>query len=234
MLRVSNGFPARSGATRAAKQHPSGRLRRCPSGSAYSLNRARRFSTKRACRKTAALGFPPPAGVAPSIGTLPLRGEAGGCPRWWCCEGRRCRGVGLESAAEDNSLNCLGLARPLRALRARLRRGFPRFARRISPRFSGSIKRRLGSLRVAKRQSARHFDRLARLRSRTAIWDNSRQEELRKETRCVDPNPHRREPLQAAREEGRGDPKRLKSDGRKPKWGSFKENGARRKKLAEM
>ena len=33
---------ARSGATRAAKQHPSGRLRRCPSGSAYSQNRARR------------------------------------------------------------------------------------------------------------------------------------------------------------------------------------------------
>ena len=29
---------------------------------------------------------------------------------------------------------CLGLARPLRALRARLRRSFPRFARRISPR----------------------------------------------------------------------------------------------------
>ena len=33
---------ARSGATRSAKQHPSGRLRRCPSGSAYSQNRARK------------------------------------------------------------------------------------------------------------------------------------------------------------------------------------------------
>ena len=40
--------------------------------------------------------------------------------------------------------------------------------------------------------------------------------------------------LQAAREEGRGDPKRLKSDGRKPKWGSFKENYALLKKLSEM
>ena len=39
------------------------------------------FPTKRACRESAALGFPPPAGVAPSIGTLPLRGEAGRKPR---------------------------------------------------------------------------------------------------------------------------------------------------------
>lgn len=33
------------------------------------------------------------AGVAPSIGTLPLAGRGGAqAPRWWCCEGRRCRG----------------------------------------------------------------------------------------------------------------------------------------------
>ena len=48
-------------------------------GGEAAQNRARCFSTKQACRKTAALGFPPPAGVAPSTGTLPLRGEAG---RW--------------------------------------------------------------------------------------------------------------------------------------------------------
>ena len=54
-LRTISGLLARSGATRAAKQHHSGRLRRCPSGSAYSQNRARRFSTKQACRKTAPL-----------------------------------------------------------------------------------------------------------------------------------------------------------------------------------
>ena len=79
--RPNSGLSARTGATRAARQHPSGRLRRCPAGSAYAQNRARRFSVKRACRKTAprvaapsgdryavggyALGFPPPAGVAP-------------------------------------------------------------------------------------------------------------------------------------------------------------------------
>ena len=34
-----NGFSVGTGATRSAKQHPSGRLRRCPSGSAYSQNR---------------------------------------------------------------------------------------------------------------------------------------------------------------------------------------------------
>ena len=34
-------------------------------GGEAAQNRARRFSVKRACRKTAALGFPPPAGVAP-------------------------------------------------------------------------------------------------------------------------------------------------------------------------
>ena len=50
--------PRMTGATRAARQHPSGRLRRCPSGSAYSQNRARRFSAKQARRKSAALGFP--------------------------------------------------------------------------------------------------------------------------------------------------------------------------------
>ena len=53
-LRISSGLCARSGATRAAYA---------------AQNRARRFSTKQACRKTAALGFPPPAGVAP----YPLR-----------------------------------------------------------------------------------------------------------------------------------------------------------------
>ena len=37
-----NGFSVGTGATRSAKQHPSGRLRRCPSGSAYSQNRARK------------------------------------------------------------------------------------------------------------------------------------------------------------------------------------------------
>ena len=66
VLRASNGFPARSGATRAAKPPKTER------GA---------FPTKRACRESAALGFPPPAGVAPSIGTLPLRGEAGRKPR---------------------------------------------------------------------------------------------------------------------------------------------------------
>ena len=80
-VRLRNGFSVGTGATRAARQHPSGRLRRCPSGSAYSQNRTRRFSAKQARRKTAprvaapsgdryavggyALGFPPPAGVAP-------------------------------------------------------------------------------------------------------------------------------------------------------------------------
>ena len=49
-------------------------------GGEAAQNRARRFSTKQACRKTAALGFPPPAGVAPYPLGLPLRGEAGGCP----------------------------------------------------------------------------------------------------------------------------------------------------------
>ena len=34
-------------------------------GGEAAQNRAQRFSTKQACRKTAALGFPPPAGVAP-------------------------------------------------------------------------------------------------------------------------------------------------------------------------
>ena len=143
---------ARSGATRAAKQHPSGRLRRCPSGSAYSQNRARRFSTKQACRKTAPLpehrfatryrsgdirsvfrlrrasrpntDFAPCGARRPTgprwrwrfqtAALCPLDhasqnkrilprtiqricfafAKRGGlCPRWWCCEGRRCRGL---------------------------------------------------------------------------------------------------------------------------------------------
>ena len=49
--------PRMTGATRSAKQHPSGRLRRCPSGSAYSQNRARRFSFKRAWRKNCRARF---------------------------------------------------------------------------------------------------------------------------------------------------------------------------------
>ena len=62
VLRVSNGLPARSGATRAAKPPKTER------GT---------FPTKQACRKTAALGFPPPAGVAPYIGFAPAgRGGA--------------------------------------------------------------------------------------------------------------------------------------------------------------
>ena len=48
-------------------------------GGEAAQNRARRFSTKQACRKTAALGFPPPAGVAPYPLNQPLRGEVG---RW--------------------------------------------------------------------------------------------------------------------------------------------------------
>ena len=61
-------------------------------GGDAAQNRARRFGAKRVCPESAALGFPPPAGVAPYPLDQPLRGEAGGCPRWWCCEGRRCRG----------------------------------------------------------------------------------------------------------------------------------------------
>ena len=80
-VRLRNGFSVGTGATRAARQHPRGRLRRCPAGSASAQNRARRFSATQARLKTAprvaapsgdryavggyALGFPPPAGVAP-------------------------------------------------------------------------------------------------------------------------------------------------------------------------
>ena len=58
-------FPRGRGRRGRLTQHPSGRLRRCPSDSAYSQNRARQFRAKRVCPKSAALGFPPPAGVAP-------------------------------------------------------------------------------------------------------------------------------------------------------------------------
>ena len=66
VLRASNGFPARTGATRAAKPPKTER------GA---------FPTKRACRESAALGFPPCGGRRPPIGTLPLRCEAGRKPR---------------------------------------------------------------------------------------------------------------------------------------------------------
>lgn len=42
-----------TGRVTAAKQHPSGRLRRCPTGSAYAERKARRFSAKQARRKSA-------------------------------------------------------------------------------------------------------------------------------------------------------------------------------------
>ena len=67
VLRASNGFPARSGATQAAKQHPSGRLRRAS---------------------------PPIHWISP-CGARRADG-----PRWWCCEGRRCRG-GLTQMCHD-------------------------------------------------------------------------------------------------------------------------------------
>ena len=63
--RIICGLPSGSGETRRLAKHPSGRLRRCPSGSAYSKTERGSFPTKQACRKTVALGFPPPAGVSP-------------------------------------------------------------------------------------------------------------------------------------------------------------------------
>ena len=92
VLRVSNGLPARSGATR----------------SAYAAqNRARRFSTKQACRKlhpcqsiasrlAIARGifarFSASGGRRPLNWDIAPAGRGGLRPRWWCCEGRRCRG----------------------------------------------------------------------------------------------------------------------------------------------
>ena len=63
--RIICGLFSGPGETRRLAKHPSGRLRRCPSGSAYSKTERGSFPTKQACRETVALGFPPPAGVSP-------------------------------------------------------------------------------------------------------------------------------------------------------------------------
>ena len=53
--RIICGLPSGSGETRRLAKHPSGRLRRCPSGSAYSKTERGSFPTKQACRKSAPL-----------------------------------------------------------------------------------------------------------------------------------------------------------------------------------
>ena len=78
VLRVSNGLPARSGATRAAKppktERGAFRLSKLAEKLPRSVFRLRRAS-------------PPPLGHCPAFA-----GRGGQSPRWWCCEGRRCRG----------------------------------------------------------------------------------------------------------------------------------------------
>ena len=90
--RIICGLFSGPGETRRLAKHPSGRLRRCPSGSAYSKTERGSFPTKQACRKTVALGFPPTAGVSPLRGHCPaFAGRGGQSPRWWC----RCQSAAL-------------------------------------------------------------------------------------------------------------------------------------------
>ena len=82
VLRASNGFPARSGATRAAKPPKTER------GA---------FPTKRACRESAALGLPPCGGRRPLHWDIAPAGRGGAvAPRLWWRGARRGRGGILE------------------------------------------------------------------------------------------------------------------------------------------
>ena len=65
-----------TGRVTAAKQHPSGRLRRCPTGSAYAERKARRFSAKQARRKSAALFLPAPSVLNRPCFCVELRARA--------------------------------------------------------------------------------------------------------------------------------------------------------------
>ena len=77
-----------TGRVTAAKQHPSGRLRRCPTGSAYAERKARRFSAKQARRKSAALFLPAPSVLNRPCFCFELRARAdsprfrGSLPLW--------------------------------------------------------------------------------------------------------------------------------------------------------
>ena len=107
-----------TGRVTAAKQHPSGRLRRCPAGSAYAERKARRFSAKQARRKSAALFLPAQSAISRSYFRFEVRARADS-PRFAAV----CAAACAHFAALPLVRSTFGL------------RGYPRLpARRISPR----------------------------------------------------------------------------------------------------